>query len=63
METSKDKFAPSLRRIEIPTEEQFPCLESLTRPTVNTKAAAYYLNRKPQTLRCWAVYHMAPSIR
>ena len=38
------------------TEQQFPSLESVTRPTVDTAAAAYYLNRKPQTLRCWAVY-------
>ena len=36
--------------------QQFPPLESVTRPTVDTAAAAYYLNRKPQTLRCWAVY-------
>jgi hypothetical protein len=35
---------------------QFPPLESVTRPTVETAAAAYYLNRQPQTLRCWAVY-------
>ena len=35
---------------------QHPTLESVTRPTVDTAAAAYYLNRKPQTLRCWAVY-------
>ena len=35
---------------------QFPTLESVTRPTVDTATAAYYLNRKPQTLRCWAVY-------
>ena len=38
------------------TPQQFPTLESVTRPTVNTAAAAYYLNRRPQTLRCWAVY-------
>ena len=38
------------------TVGQFPPLESVTRPTVDTAAAAYYLNRKPQTLRCWAVY-------
>ena len=38
------------------TEQQFPSLESVTRPTVDTAAAAYYLNRKPQTHRCWAVY-------
>lgn len=30
---------------------QFPPLESVTRPTVETAAAAYYLNRRPQTLR------------
>ena len=36
--------------------QQFPPLESVNRPTVDTAAAAYYLNRKPQTLRCWAVY-------
>lgn len=29
----------------------FPPLESVTRPTVDTAAAAYYLNRRPQTLR------------
>ena len=38
------------------TPQQFPSLESVTRPTVDTAAAAYYLNRRPQTLRCWAVY-------
>jgi hypothetical protein len=36
--------------------KQFPPLETITRPTVDTAAAAYYLNRKPQTLRCWAIY-------
>ena len=29
-------------------------LELETRPTVPTDAAAYYLNRRPQTLRAWA---------
>lgn len=33
---------------------QFPPLESVTRPTVETAAAAFYLNRKQQTLRSWA---------
>lgn len=32
----------------------FPPLEQVTRPTVPTDAAAYYLNRRPQTLRAWA---------
>jgi len=33
---------------------QFTPLELVTRPTVPTDAAAYYLNRQPQTLRAWA---------
>ena len=37
-----------------PDSPQFPPLEAVTRPTVDTAAAAYYLNRRPQTLRCWA---------
>lgn len=32
----------------------YPPLEQVTRPTVPTDAAAYYLNRQPQTLRAWA---------
>ncbi len=32
----------------------FPPLEQITRPTVPTNQAAYYLNRRPQTLRSWA---------
>ncbi len=31
-----------------------PPLDEVTSPTVRTNAAAYYLNRKPQTLRQWA---------
>lgn len=32
----------------------YPSIESVTRPTVPTEQAAYYLNRKPQTMRAWA---------
>ena len=35
--------------------EQYPPIESVTRPTVPTHQAAYYLNREPQTLRIWAM--------
>ena len=35
---------------------KYPRLESVTMPTLTTVAAAYYLNRKPQTLRIWACY-------
>lgn len=40
-----------------------PCftpLELETRPTVDTAAAAYYLNRRPQSLRQWACYDDGP---
>lgn len=32
----------------------YPPLEHVTRPTLPTDQAAYYLNRKSQTLRAWA---------
>ncbi|MDM7941230.1 MAG: hypothetical protein QUV35_01245 [Hydrogenophaga sp.] len=35
--------------------KEFQPLEQVTRPTVPTDQAAYYLNRRPQTLRCWAM--------
>jgi hypothetical protein len=38
----------------------FPLLEKVTRPTVETSAAAYYLNRRAQTLRGWACYEDGP---
>jgi hypothetical protein len=30
-------------------------IRTLTRPYVTTEEAAAYLNRKPQTLRCWSM--------
>lgn len=35
-------------------------LESVNRSTVDTAAAAYYLNRRPQTMRCWACHENGP---
>lgn len=43
-----------------PPQELLPALESVIRPTVPTDAAAYYLNRKPQTLRAWACLENGP---
>ncbi|WP_090627413.1 helix-turn-helix domain-containing protein [Nitrosomonas marina] len=34
---------------------QFPPIEQVTRTAVTTNEAAFYLNRKPQTLRIWAM--------
>ena len=46
---------------EATAPQQFPPLESVTRPTVDTAAAAYYLNRAPQTLRAWACLENFPA--
>lgn len=43
-----------------PPSDLFPPLETVTRPTVPTNAAAYYLNRRPQTLRAWACLENGP---
>jgi hypothetical protein len=42
------------------TIEIFPPLEAVTRPMVNTAAAAYYFNRRAQTLRAWACLENGP---
>lgn len=39
---------------------KFPPLELVNRPTVPTRQAAYYLNRRPQTLRGWACMECGP---
>ena len=41
-------------------EVKFPPLALETRPAVDTAAAAYYLSRKPQTLRTWACLENGP---
>jgi len=38
----------------------YPPLEQVTRPTVPTDQAAYYLNRQPQTLRAWSCLENGP---
>lgn len=40
--------------------EKFPPLHLETRPAVDTATAAYHLNRRPQTLRCWAAFESGP---
>lgn len=38
----------------------FPPLEQVTKPNFATKEAAYYLNRREQTLRGWACHENGP---
>lgn len=41
-------------------QKEFPPLDTITRPTVDTAAAAYYVNRREQTLRAWACLENGP---
>jgi|GEM_PF-847371 hypothetical protein len=41
-------------------QHQPPPLETITRPNLTTVEAAYYLNRKPQTLRGYACREDGP---
>lgn len=34
---------------------QFPSIDQITRSAITTEEAAFYLNRRPQTLRTWAM--------
>lgn len=58
MQSATQHSADTRRAVSEP--QQFPALESVTRPTVDTAAAAYYLNRKPQTCRAWACLGNGP---
>ena len=50
----------SIEALHGATAEKFPPLEHVTRPTVETAAAAFYLNRRQQTLRGWACLENGP---
>lgn len=39
---------------------QYQPLEQVTRPNLKTEEAAYYLNRRPQTMRAWACLENGP---
>ena len=45
----------SATRRAVTVPKTFPPLELVSLPTVPTEQAAHYLNRRPQTLRIWAM--------
>ena len=47
-------------RRAVTDRQGFPPLDLETRPTVTTEQAAYYLNRRPQTMRVWACREDGP---
>lgn len=48
--------------IQQPTAQFLP-LAQVTRPNLTTAEAAFHLNRKPQTLRIWAMNDGIPGLR
>ena len=58
MQATTQHSADTRRAVSEP--QQFPPLELENRPTVPTEQAAYYLNRRPQTLRAWACLENGP---
>lgn len=49
-----------LANYSAPAGHVYPPLHAVTRPAIDTAAAAYYLNRRPQTLRGWACLENGP---
>jgi len=45
---------------EARASHQYPPIEVLTRSAVTTQEAAYYLSRRPQTLRAWSCLENGP---
>ena len=58
MQTATEHSADTRRAVSEP--QQFPPLELESRPRVPTEQAAYYLSRRPQTLRGWACNEDGP---
>ena len=54
MQTATFLSIDAMREAHAP--QQFPPLELVTRPNLKTEEAAFYLNRRPQTLRGWACH-------
>jgi hypothetical protein len=42
-------------------QAKYPPLAEVTRPNLKTEEAAFYLNRRPQTLRAWACLENFPA--
>ena len=47
----------------IQAAQLFPALALETRTHVTTEHCAYLLGRRPQTLRCWAIYETKGPLR
>lgn len=60
MELVKNELSSHVTNVTIKHQNAYLPLDQVTLPTTPTNAAAYYLNRKPQTLRAWACLENGP---
>lgn len=65
METATHSSIQAMREATAPQQftGQYLPLEQVTRPNLKTDEAAFYLNRRPQTLRIWAMRDGSGPIR
>ncbi len=62
-EKKEGRAIPLLRDLDAMEKQGAPPFVSLDRETragVETDCAAFHLNRRPQTLRCWAAFETGP---
>ncbi len=62
MQTATTISIQAMREAAAPQQftPQYLPLEQITRPNLTTAETAYYLNRRPQTLRGWACLENGP---
>lgn len=62
MTTATHSSIQAMREATAPQQftGQYLPLEQVTRPNLKTDEAAFYLNRRPQTLRAWACLENGP---
>ena len=62
MQTATTISIQAMREATAPQQftAQYLPLEQVTRPNLTTAETAYYLNRRPQTLRGWACLENGP---
>jgi len=65
MTTATHSSIQAMREATAPQQftGQYPPLEQISRPNLKTDEAAFYLNRRPQTLRIWAMRDGTGPIR
>jgi hypothetical protein len=60
--TDTPKTVPPSALGQVIPKDEFTALELMTRTHLTTKEAAYFLNRRPQTLRGWACHEDGPLL-